>query len=125
MMTDKEFAGYRKKLGKTQREMAQLIGTSIKAVHSYEQGWRSVPGHVERQVLFLLSRLPENRKLRQNCWRLTKCPTARRRNCPANEFKSGTLCWFVNGTLCSGIPRKNWNEKMALCRNCEVLKQIL
>jgi hypothetical protein len=124
-MTSKEFADYRKKLGKTQRQMAQLIGTSIKAVHSYEQGWRSVPAHAERQVLFLLSRLPENRKLRKNCWTLTKCPAERRKNCPASEFKTGTMCWFINGTLCSGKPHKNWKSKMEMCRNCDVLKQIL
>ena len=41
-----EFAFYRKQLGKTQREMGQLLGTSIKAIHSYEQGWRNVPVHV-------------------------------------------------------------------------------
>ncbi|MCK4792980.1 MAG: helix-turn-helix domain-containing protein, partial [Desulfobacteraceae bacterium] len=33
----------RKKLGKTQKQLAELLGTSLKAVHSYEQGWRSVP----------------------------------------------------------------------------------
>jgi hypothetical protein len=124
-MDSKEFAKYRKKLGKTQRQMAQLIGTSIKAVHSYEQGWRSVPAHVERQVFFLLSRLPENRKQRANCWTILKCPTERRKKCPAYEFKSGNLCWFINGTLCSGEPHKNWKEKMVMCRDCEVMQRII
>lgn len=124
-MDSKKFAHYRKKLGKTQREMAQLIGTSIKAVHSYEQGWRSVPAHVERQVLFLVSRLPENRKHRKSCWTLLKCPMDRRKQCPAYEFKSGNMCWFINGTMCSGKPHKNWNEKMKMCRKCEVMKRIL
>lgn len=124
-MDSEKFTHYRKKLGKTQKQMAQLIGTSIKAVHSYEQGWRSVPAHVERQVLFLISRLPENRTHRKNCWTLMKCPAERRKNCPANEFKSGTLCWFINGTLCSGEAHKNWKAKMEMCRTCEVMKQIL
>ena len=54
-MTSREFAGFRKKIGKSQRDMARLLGLSIKAVHSYEQGWRKIPGSVERQVFFLYS----------------------------------------------------------------------
>jgi DNA-binding XRE family transcriptional regulator len=42
-MDSKEFIYFRKKLNKTQKQMAQLLGTSIKAIHSYEQGWRTVP----------------------------------------------------------------------------------
>ena len=47
-MDDKEFLRARKILEKTQKELAELLGSSIKAVHSYEQGWRTVPAHVER-----------------------------------------------------------------------------
>ena len=57
-----EFKEFRKQLNKTQKQMAQLLGVSIKAVHSYEQGWRSVPAAVERQLLFLASRLQSQRK---------------------------------------------------------------
>ena len=56
-MDNKEFAAFRKALKKTQKQIAELLGTSIKAVHSYEQGWRKVPAHVERQLFFLVSRL--------------------------------------------------------------------
>jgi hypothetical protein len=55
-MDKNEFKFLRSKLKKTQKQMAQLLGTSLKAIHSYEQGWRSVPVHVERQVFFLVSR---------------------------------------------------------------------
>ena len=84
-----EFSGWRKRLGKTQLEMARLLGTSLRAVHAYEQGWRKVPVHVER-----------------------------REKCPAREFRAGDICWFVNGTLCAGKPRKTWTEKMRVCRAC-------
>ena len=47
-MNSKEFIYFRKKLNKTQKQMAQLLGTSLKAIHSYEQGWRSVPPSAER-----------------------------------------------------------------------------
>ena len=48
-----EFLKARKVLDKTQKQLAELLGISIKAVHSYEQGWRKVPTAVERQMYFL------------------------------------------------------------------------
>jgi len=54
-MENSDFLDIRKRLGKTQKELAALLGTSLKAVSSYEQGWRGIPTHVERQILFLLS----------------------------------------------------------------------
>ena len=54
-MDKMEFQYFRQKLQKTQKEMAQLLGTSLKAVESYEQGWRNIPAQVERQVLFFLA----------------------------------------------------------------------
>ena len=53
-MDKKEFSQIRHHLGKTQRQMAQLLGTSPKAIQSFEQGWRNVPVHIERQALFLM-----------------------------------------------------------------------
>ena len=123
-MQKKEFQLFRKKLDKTQRQMAQLLGTSIKAIHSYEQGWRSIPSHVERQVYFLISRTRKEDKPRQSCWTIKRCPSERKKHCPAWEFKAGRLCWFINGTICEGSIQKNWNEKMKICRSCEVLTGI-
>jgi len=51
-MDSKEFTHIRQKMNKTQKQMAQLLGTSVKAVTSYEQGWRTVPAYVERQVFY-------------------------------------------------------------------------
>ncbi len=53
-MDPANFKHLRTRLSKTQKELAQLMGISIKAIHSYEQGWRKIPHHVERQALFLL-----------------------------------------------------------------------
>ena len=44
-MDNKEFKKLRGKLKKTQEQIAQLLGVSIKAVHSYEQGSLLVSGH--------------------------------------------------------------------------------
>ncbi len=120
---NEEFRTIRKRLQKTQKELAELLGSSLKAVSSYEQGWRSIPGHVERQLLFLFSKKVELKD--QNCWDIKKCSPENKENCPAWEFKSGNLCWFINGTICAQQPQKNWNEKIALCRQCKVLKRLL
>jgi hypothetical protein len=124
-MDSKEFTGFRKKLNKTQKQMAQLLGTSIKAVHSYEQGWRSIPVHVERQMLFLVSNRREATKKKKYCWTIKKCPPQQKKQCPAWEFKSGKHCWFINGTICNGIVHDSWKEKIKICRSCEVLTSYL
>jgi len=120
-----EFKKFRKKLNKTQKQMAQLLGTSIKAIHSYEQGWRTIPVHAERHVFFLVTRMSENIKNQKSCWSIMKCPPKRKKQCPAWEFKIGKLCWFINGTICEGEIQINWKEKMKMCRSCQVLKSTL
>jgi DNA-binding XRE family transcriptional regulator len=125
LMNKDEFKKYRKRLDKTQKQMAELLGTSLKAVHSYEQGWRRVPTHVERQIFFLISRLEQKGKKQTPCWRVKKCPPEQKKACPAWEFSSGDLCWFINGTICDGMSQKDWKEKMKICRSCEVFSSIL
>jgi hypothetical protein len=124
-MDKKEFKYFRNKLNKTQKQMAELLGTSLKAVHSYEQGWRTVPTHVERQVFFLASRFEGRSKSRKSCWTVKKCPPDQKRQCPAWEFSSGDLCWFINGTICDGIAQKDWKEKMKICRSCQVFNSMI
>jgi DNA-binding XRE family transcriptional regulator len=64
-MDKKIFAQIRAYLGKTQKQMAQLMGISNKAIESFEQGWRNITPHIERQLYFLLSRktIMEGKKL--------------------------------------------------------------
>jgi DNA-binding XRE family transcriptional regulator len=124
-MNRDEFSYFRKKLGKTQREIAELLGTSLKAVHSYEQGWRNVPVHVERQLLFLFSKKLRNSGKLSPCWKVKKCLPDQKRLCPAWEFKTGDLCWFINGTICEGSVHKDWREKIKVCRGCEVFTPLL
>lgn len=124
-MNKKEFKKYRARLDKTQKQMAELLGTSLKAIHSYEQGWRAVPTHVERQIFFLVSRLERKSIKQKPCWLVKKCSPEQKRGCPAWEFSSGDLCWFINGTICDGTTQKNWKEKMKICRSCEIFGSIL
>lgn len=96
----------------------------MKAIQSYEQGWRTVPPHAESQILLLVG-LKAARKGRKACWLARHCPPERRRQCPAWEFKAGMLCWFINGTMCEGKPQHSWQEKIKICRSCIVLTGLL
>ena len=118
-MEKEVFVKFRKTLGKTQKELAELLGISIKTLHSYEQGWRSIPAHAERQILFLLSRLADKKAILKPCWTVKSCPTNRKKQCPAWEFQAGKLCWFINGTICECAAQKDWHKKMEVCRECE------
>ncbi len=120
-----EFQKIRRVFNKSQREMAQLLGVSVKAVNSYEQGWRNIPHHVERQSLFLLSLRPEISKGLKNCWKIKSCGKDMREGCPAWGFRAGKMCWFINGTICEGKPQGSWKKKMEMCRKCKMLRHIL
>jgi len=118
-----EFITFRKKLKKTQLQIAKLLGVSVKAIHSYEQGWRSIPAHIERHMFFLLSRINGKGKIRKNCWEILKCPAKKKERCPAWEFQTGELCWFINGTICNGIEHDKWADKINICKSCKVFKK--
>jgi DNA-binding XRE family transcriptional regulator len=124
-MNATEFQLIRQELLKTQKQMSELLGISLKAVQSFEQGWRIIPPYVERQALFLLSLKMETQERSGSCWEIRRCPPDVRQICPAWEFKSGHLCWFINGTVCQGKPRGRWSEKMVLCRKCEVFVSFM
>jgi DNA-binding XRE family transcriptional regulator len=124
-MDSKEFQALRRKLEKTQKQMAQLLGTSLKAVQSFEQGWRKVPVHVERQSLFLQALKRGISEEARRCWDIRGCPSQIRDACPAWEFNAGHLCWFINGTICEGKAQESWPQKMKVCRKCEVFAGFL
>lgn len=124
-MNRESFSKIRHHLGKTQKQLALLLGTSAKAIQSFEQGWRNIPVHAERQVLFLLSLKRFRNKRNKPCWAIRKCPTETKHNCPAWEFGAEHLCWFISGTICEGKVQKNWQKKMKICGQCEVFRSIL
>ena len=119
-MNKREFVEIRRHLEKTQNQMAQILGVSPKAVQSFEQGWRKIPAHVERQVLFLWALKKDTAKGMRPCWEIRGCPPEICRRCPAWEFKAGKLCWFINGTICRGNVQDSWIKKMRICRKCPV-----
>jgi transcriptional regulator with XRE-family HTH domain len=101
-MQKEKFYQIRKKLDKTQKEMASLLGISIKTVESYEQGLRNIPVNVERIVYFLLFKLNmEKLNGKEHCWGIKKCPPSTRENCIAWAAKEGFFCWFLTGKVCA------------------------
>jgi len=124
-MNKKEFSKIRHDLGKSQIEMSRIMGVSCKTIQSFEQGWRNIPVHVERQILFLLSLKQNTYSKLEPCWIIRKCPDEIRMKCPTWEFKAENLCWFINGTFCEGIIQKSWKKKISICRKCEVFQSSL
>ena len=123
-MNAKEFGAIRVRLRITQKEMAALLGKSLRSVQSFEQGWRRIPEHIERSILHLVYMKQRVRGVQLPCWELNKCPLQKRDRCPAWEFDTGHLCWFINGTICQGTVHRNWNEKMKFCRECRVFEPV-
>ena len=123
-MDKKEFSQIRQHLGKTQKQMAQLLGASPKAIQSFEQGWRNIPVHTERQVLFLMTLKYSQKKMARPYWVMKGCSEKTRQHCPAWEFKAGHLCWFINGTICQGKVQESWQKKMKICRRCKVFANL-
>jgi hypothetical protein len=121
-MNAKEFANARRSLGKSQSETANLLGISLRAVQSFEQGWRPVPVHVERQLLFLMAM--KRGQMGRPCWAIRECPQELREACPAWEFKAGHICWFITGTICQGAVQGTWKSKIGICRRCEVFNSM-
>ena len=120
-----QFAAIRRHLEKTQSQMAQILGVSPKAIQSFEQGWRNIPVHIERQVLLILAFKSRSSKKTKPCWLTRSCPAEHRENCPAWQFDAGNLCWFINGTICEGRTQASWEKKMKICRDCEVYHSML
>ncbi|HTZ19183.1 MAG TPA: hypothetical protein VMB78_12175 [Dissulfurispiraceae bacterium] len=105
--------------------MARLLGASLKSVQSFEQGWRKVPPHIERQILFLLHMKKTPEKRYHPCWTIKDCPDETRQTCPAWEFRAGHICWFISGTMCQGHMQENWGKKMSICRQCRVFQAMM
>jgi hypothetical protein len=124
-MDGREFSLVRHYLGKNQRQMANILCVSSKAVQSFEEGWRNVPVYAERQLLFLLALKTQADKAVGNCWEIKSCPLERRETCTAWNFNAGRFCWFISGTYCQGDFQNTWKNKIQLCRQCVVFQAMI
>ncbi len=118
------FVLIRKKMNRTQKQLAELLGVSLKAIHSYEQGWRKIPLHIERQLWFLIyQKKKQDGVVSEPCWERKSCEM--KDECSAFEFQCGDMCWFVCGTKCECTRDIDVREKMDVCRKCKILKTLL
>jgi len=124
-MDRNEFSQIRHVLGRTQDRLARLLCVSPKAIQSFEQGWRHVPTHIEREMLLLLALKNFSGGAFQPCWEVKNCPDEWRDNCIVWELQIRHFCWFLNGTFCQGRTHKSWDEKIQICRECEVYRSML
>lgn len=122
-MTKEEFSLARKKLSKTQKQLAELLGMSLKTIHSYEQGWRTIPTHIERHIYFLLINQRGRKDSLTPCWEKKLCTV--KDQCPAWEFQSGHLCWFLCGTKCDCTQDACQREKLEICKACDIFTSLL
>ena len=124
-MDSKEFAQIRSALGKTQGQMAKLLCISNKAIQSFEQGWRKIPSHTEREILALLALKRGVHTPTKPCWEIKNCPDEWRVNCLVWEFQAKHFCWFFNGTFCQGKTHEKWADKIKICRQCEIFQGMM
>jgi DNA-binding XRE family transcriptional regulator len=116
----------RELLGKSQSEMALTLGTSTRAIQSYEQGWRKVPAHVLRCVMMLLFlNWRKNQTWIAPCWDIKKCSAEKKESCSAWRLRAGDLCWLVQGTPCCRATARNGAARVARCAKCEVTARWL
>jgi hypothetical protein len=112
----------RQTLGKSQSQLAALLGISVRAVQSYEQGWRPVPDYVQKCIgLLLFLTWSKKGKKTKPCWVTRRCSDDDRAVCPVYELQAGHLCWMIGGTYCQGQKQKSWAAKLAKCRKCPVI----
>ena len=58
------------------------------------------------------------------CWEINNCPDEWRDKCIVWELKIRSFCWFMNGTFCQGQMQGSWDNKVTICRDCEVYRSI-
>ncbi len=111
-------------LGRTQAELAAALGVSVKAVQSYEQGWRAVPVRVLIQLLVLLALYRKQAMDDVPCWEIRRCPAAQRERCASFTVGRGQFCWFIGSKECR--PDHFDGHDVALpCMTCPVVQRLL
>ncbi len=120
----------RGEFGATQAQLATAMGTSVKAIQSYEQGWRNVPTRALLQLLVLLAIRRRRQVDAAPCWDIQRCSPELRKGCPSFTFGDGQLCWLVcaGGGKCrcmSGPGRRRADRELLPCMKCAVVRRLL
>jgi DNA-binding XRE family transcriptional regulator len=126
-MPDLDLRSIREHLGLTQSAFATLVGFSVRAIQSCEQGWRHPSPALEKMAILLYIARQQGKKLGElACWDLMNCSPAHRDECVAYTTRQGHLCWFLTGNLsCAQQPLENWEEKKQICFRCGFFRNLL
>lgn len=111
-------------LGRTQAELANALGVSVKAVQSYEQGWRDVPVRVMIQLVVLLALYRKHTMDDVPCWEIRKCDPLLKEKCAAFSIGKGQFCWFVGNQDCRP-PNGKGQDDVLPCMSCPVVQRLL
>ena len=116
----------RKEFGRTQAELAAAMGTSVKTIQSYEQGWRNVPVRVMIQLFVLLAIYRRRSEDPIPCWEITDCPQERKEKCSSYTMGDGQFCWFVASQMGGSCSDEDpGEEKLLPCMGCAVIARLL
>jgi transcriptional regulator with XRE-family HTH domain len=116
----------REALAKSQREMADLLGISVRAVQSYEQGWRALPSSVQKlAVLLLLLRQREEKPALPSCWEITECDPEKTASCYSRSCGKGQLCWLVTNDKQRCRWMADHEDALQACSRCPVMRTWL
>ncbi len=70
-------------------------------------------------------------EIEMNCWEFKKCGkekggacSIKDGICPAYVKEAGEACWLIAGTLCDGVPAKNFIQKRNHCMQCDFFKSF-
>jgi DNA-binding XRE family transcriptional regulator len=123
-MDSARFSRLRSLTGRSQKDMAALLGVSPKAVESYEQGWRHIPPTTERMLYYIAFMLRAKRLAEQPpCWEARRCPEAEKAGCAAWQSGEGRFCWFLTGRLCAAARESGRPDEY--CYECPVFAGLL
>jgi hypothetical protein len=124
-MDSVKFAGMRKRLNVTRRQLSHLLDVSPGTIRRYEKGRKPVPAHVEQQLFTLTSKSHKKNGYEESHWQINGCSTEQRLSCPAWELRAGQASWFMNAAMCYSSVGESWTEKMTMCRSCEMFQGLL
>lgn len=127
-MPDLDLRTIRERLGLTQTEFAAMLGFSVRAIQSCEQGWRQPSPALERMALLLYMARQQGAEFgRLPCWEVMCCPAEIRETCVAYQTGQGHLCWFLTGNVaCARREQlRGWGEKKEMCFGCPFFRFML
>lgn len=113
-------------LDMSQGKFAELMNISIRAVQSYEQGWRTVPAHVQcKAAMMVYLGWRKDQVKVEPCWDICGCEEEKKATCNAFLMNAGDLCWLMTDSCCQGKKLKTWQAKINRCGKCPAMTRWL